>query len=198
MSVMLRDSRRPRPQRRLARAAVFLLAPLVLVPRVHAAEQASLEYPVKAAFLLNFAKFTEWPADSSQAVAGTVSICVLGRDPFGDSLDRIVAGRTAGGRPIEVRRYSEPAGIETCHVLFVTSAELARSPGVLVKLRDKPVLTVGESDDFVRRGGAIRFFVESNRARFEVSLSATAAAGLTLSSKLLGVARVVDSSQEQR
>jgi YfiR/HmsC-like len=167
-----------------------LLATMLAVPPARAAED-SLEYPVKASLLLNFAKFVEWPSGSAQAESRTVAICVLGADPFGGALDAIAEGRTAGGRPIEVRRYRQVEGIEDCHVLFIASSEEARMVRVLARIHESPVLTVGEAPDFAERGGVIRLSVEDNRARFSVNLGPTEASRLKLSSKLLSVARSV-------
>jgi YfiR/HmsC-like len=154
--------------------------------------EGSLEYPVKAAFLVNFAKFAEWPADSLQARAQVVSICVLGRDPFGEILEKAVAGRSAGGRPILVQRQRNVDDVRACHVLFIAGSESERLAHIFERLAGQPVLTVGEREGFARRGGVIGLVVEDNRARFEVNLHAAQRAGLLLSSKLLAVARVVD------
>lgn len=160
--------------------------------------QRSLEYPVKAAFLVNFAKFAEWPADSPQAQASTVSICVLGRDPFGDVLDKATAGRSAGGRPIVVQRHREVDDVRTCHVLFIAASESGRLSKILERLAGTPILSVGEQEGFARRGGVIGLVVEDNLARFEVNLEAARRTGLALSSKLLGVAKVVERAPEPR
>ncbi|MGE0454609.1 MAG: YfiR family protein [Vicinamibacteria bacterium] len=151
----------------------------------------SIEYLVKASLLLNFAKFADWPAGSAQAVSSSVAICVLGTDSFGGALDEVVAGRSAGGRPIEVRRHRQLEGIESCHVLFVASSERERLAQILARIGDAPVLTVGESGDFDERGGVIRLLVEGNRARFCVNLAPMRVSHLQLSSKLLRVARTV-------
>jgi len=172
--------------------AAALVATMMTAPPTRADEkQDSLEYPVKASLLLNFAKFTEWPAGSAQAVSGAVAICVLGPDPFRGALDATVEGRTVGGRPIEVKLFRQVEGIEACHVLFVASSEAARLAQAFARIGDSPVLTVGEAGDFAERGGVIRLSVENNRARFSVNLGPTEASGLKLSSKLLHVARSV-------
>jgi hypothetical protein len=154
--------------------------------------ESSLEYPVKAAFLLNFAKFAEWPEDSPQAQAPAVSICVLGRDPFGEVLEKTMAGRSVGGRPIVIQRYPTAEGVRACHVLFIASSEYGRLTPILEGLAGQPVLTVGEGEAFALRGGVIGLVVENNLARFEVNLGAAQRKGLVLSSKLLGLARVVE------
>jgi hypothetical protein len=169
---------------------LVLLATTLAVSPARAGED-SLEYPVKASLLLNFAKFAEWPSGSVQAESRTVAICVLGVDPFGGALDAVAEGRTAGGRPIEVKRYRQSEGVEDCHVLFIAASEGSRTAQVLARIRESPVLTVGEAPDFAERGGVIRLSVEDNRARFSVNLGPAEASRLKLSSKLLSVARTV-------
>ena len=156
------------PFRRVVTAlATVLVVSWAWPPRSYCADSpASLEYAVKAAFLLNFAKFAEWPADSPQANSASVSICVLGRDPFGAVLDKTVEGRSVGGRPIVLRRYPALADLELCHVLFIAQPESEQLPLVFEHLGGRPVLTVGESEGFTRRGGVIALVVEDNRARF--------------------------------
>jgi YfiR/HmsC-like len=161
-------------------------------PLAGAAAEGSLEYPVKAAFLVNFAKFAEWPAESLQARASAVSICVLGRDPFGDALEKTVAGRSVGGRPIVIQRYRGLERVADCHVLFIATSESGRLAQILERLAAEPVLTVGERAGFARQGGVIGLVVEDNLAGIEVNLQAAQRKGLVLSSKLLGVARVID------
>jgi hypothetical protein len=180
-----------RPLPRPAAATLALAALLSAASAPSRAEEAgaSLEYAVKAAFLLNFAKFVEWPADSPQARSEAVIIGILGRDPFGPLLHQTIDGRTAGGRPIRLKRYPTLADLEPCHILFIADADKERLPPIFERLNGQPVLTVGESKAFTRRGGVIGLLVEDNRARFEVNLRVARELGLTLSSRLLAVAK---------
>jgi hypothetical protein len=177
--------------RQRLRALAALVAVLSFGPAHAEDTPKSLEYPVKAGLLLNFAKFAEWPAGSTQAESPTVAICVLGSDPFGGHLDAIVRGRTVAGRGIVVRRFQEAEGTESCHVLFIASAEVERVALALAQVREAPVITVGECPEFRELGGVIRLFVEKNHAAFAVNLAPAEATRLKLSSKLLSVARAV-------
>ena len=149
------------------------------------------EYLVKAAFLYHFVEFVDWP-ERSPLPRGTITIGVLGRDPFGDVLDKAVLGKTAAGRTLVIRRFASIETLEDCEILFVSASEMPHLPAVLARLRDAAVLTVGEGDKFARRGGMIGFFNEDNRVRLEVNRSASEKAGLRLSSKLLALARLVE------
>lgn len=179
---------RPRPGR-IWRAALTLMAGASWL--LHgAAEEAASEYDVKAAFLLNFAKFTEWPASAFADSDAPIAICILGKDPFGRTIDELVQGEAANGRKLAVRRVDEPAAAQACQMVFVSG------PGKIaaksVSGLGKGVLTVGEGEGFVRDGGIIGFVVENRRVRFDINQTAAETAALKLSSKLLSVARAVE------
>jgi hypothetical protein len=148
-----------------------------------------LEYQVKAAFLLNFTKFTQWPATAFADADSPITICILGDDPFGNTLNQIVEGEVVSGRKVAVQRMKRPPQSKSCQVLFARKSEngLKVLPAV-----GHGVLTVGESAGFIRDGGMIAFVLENRRVRFEVNQTAAENAGLTLSSKLLNVAKTVE------
>lgn len=141
------------------------------------------EYELKAAFLYNFASFTEWPPGAAPGM----TVCVLGPDPFGPVLDGL-RGKSVQGVPIEVRRLTALSEARGCRILFLGSGE---DPAALAALRTSPVLTVADSRDAARRGVMIGLFVDGGRIGFEVNTGAAGSAGLTLSSKLLRLARQV-------
>ncbi len=152
---------------------------------------ASPEYVVKSAFLYHFATFVEWPAGAPSASAPELTICVLGDDPFGETLDQTVAGKTIGARPLAIKRISRAAEAAECAVVFVGAGEGLRLPSLFADLRRLPVLTVGDVEGFAEAGGMIGMFVENNRVRFEINLGAADRARLKISSKLLSLARIV-------
>jgi hypothetical protein len=167
-------------------------APAPVPAQTSAAPVAVPEYQIKAVFLFNFAQFVEWPATAFPDSGGPLVIGVLGEDPFGPYLDETVRGETVHGRPIEVRRFQRLSEITDCHILFVSQGELDRLDEVLVALKDRSVLTVSDAENFAARGGMVRFLTDRNRIRLQINLEAARAAGLTLSSKLLRPARIVD------
>jgi hypothetical protein len=161
--------------------------------RVDSVERDALaEYPVKAAFLYHFVEFVEWPRTSGPPPA-TVTIGVVGKDPFGEVLDNAILKKVVGGRTLTIRRFADVEALEPCEILFIGSSEMPRLPRILVRLRGAAVLTVGEADHFAQRGGMIGFILEDNRVRLEVNRAAAEEAGLRVSSKLLAVARLVKS-----
>ncbi len=150
-----------------------------------------IEYQVKAAFLLNFAKFIEWPAAVFVDGRAPVNICVFRYDPFGASLDEVLRGKNINNRGLVARRVSEVSELGGCQLIFVSEKEEKRLVEVLSSVRGSSALVIGESEDFAQRGGGIQFFLEDQRLRFAINVDALQRAGLTASSKLLALARIV-------
>jgi len=151
--------------------------------------RAAEEYELKAAFLLNFTKFVGWPRDAFADAHAPLAICILGEDPFGDTLSEMVKGEAANGHELVVQRIRRAPEPKSCQVLFVarTERDIARLLGEL----GPGILTVGEGDRFLEDGGIIAFVVEDRRVRFDIAQSAAAKARLALSSRLMKVARTV-------
>ena len=183
-----------RPRRRLQRSPLGLLAFALcaLLPRGLAAQATvSREYQIKAAFLFNFGQFVTWTVGGLPPMDQPFVICVLGEDPFGTTLDALVEGGTIQDRPVRIERHDTVEDVEGCQVLYVSASEQPRLDGILRAVAGLSILTVGESEGFVDRAGMIRFVVVDNRLRLEVNLAAAEGAGLTISSRLLGLADVV-------
>jgi len=151
------------------------------------------EYQVKAAFVFNFVQFVDWPAAAFAAAESPLIIGVIGEDPFGPVLDATVKGEKINGRSLAVKRLAANDDPAACHVLFVSRSEQDRVGSLLERLKGAPVLTVSEQDGFARRGGVINFITLENKVRFEINPSAARRAGLSISSKLLNLARNVSS-----
>lgn len=147
------------------------------------------EYQVKAAYLLNFARYVEWPA-AKLAPGAPLQFCVLGRDPFGGALSAF-DGRQVQGHEARVRRIDDAERAGECHVLFVSESEERRVPGLLRGLAAQPVLTVSDIDGFAEAGGAIGLFNEDERVRFDINLTMLQRAGLKASAQLLRLGRNV-------
>jgi hypothetical protein len=150
------------------------------------------EYAVKAAFLYNFAKFVEWPADAFADPASPLVLCVIGEDPFGDAF-KPLKGKTVNGRPLAIRHAATLDGVGQCHLLFISSSEKPFLPGILSATKGSNVLTVGDMEDFGRAGGFVTLVNEENRVGIEVNLEAVQRTRLKISSKLLSLAKIVKS-----
>lgn len=161
---------------------------LVFTSQSQAADE-SLEYQVKSAFLLNFTKFIEWPSAAFEAPDSPIAICILGEDPFGVTLDQIVAGEVVNNRKVTVVRVRRAPASKTCQVLFLNRPE--KEVASLLPSLEAGVLTVGEGESFIRDGGMIAFVIENRRVRFSANQTAAESAGLKISARLLTVARSV-------
>lgn len=170
----------------LVRCAFLVPCVSILVPCAFA-QDVSLEYRVKAAYLLNFARFVEWPP---AARSGPLTICVAGRDVFGPVLAETVRNETVEGRPLVARVILEPE--PGCHVIFVPRGAAAQA--YLRAMRETPVLTVGETPEFLAEGGVVNFLRDGDNVRFEINPAAADRAGLRVSSRLLRLARVSGAS----
>jgi hypothetical protein len=146
---------------------------------------------LKAAFVYNFAKFTEWP-DDLIGPPTTVHACVLGDDAVARALAEAVRGRPLRGSPIAVQANPTDEALPGCHMLYVSGADAARSPAILAAVRDAPVLTISDHEEFADRGGMIQLRVDAGRMRFVVNIQAAVCAGLSFSARMLALAEVAD------
>ncbi len=177
---------------RWSRARLAALAALLIVATTALAEP-SREYQLKAAFVYNFAQFVEWPADAFAAPDAPLVVGVVGDDPFDGALEQVLGGKSINSHAIKVMRL--PAGADDrdlrgCHVLFIPGN--GDHERVLKAVKNTAVLTVGESDKLLHAGGVIRLYVDGNKVRFEISPRAAKASRLSISAKLLKLARIYE------
>ena len=172
----------------LRRWPVVVAIALLACARGVAAEQrtATDEDNIKAAFLYNFTKFIVWPA---QPGGEPFRICTVAEPAFGVAVDRIIADESIDGRSIVRHSPAAPDGARGCQILFLGRLENDRAEKWIAAVRGTPVLVVGESPAVWERGAHINFVVDDNRVRFDVNTNATTESGLSVSSKLLRVAR---------
>lgn len=163
----------------------MLLCALAVAAPASAAAGLS-EYQLKAAFLYNFALFTEWPAD----VGATIRLCIEGRDPFGPELDAL-QGKPAAHRQIAIDRTPGPDALAACQIVFIPQSSAAHLAGTVERLRGTTVLTVAESPGAARQGVVLNMAVTGEKITFQANLRAARQARLTLSSKLLRLATEV-------
>jgi YfiR/HmsC-like len=154
----------------------------------------SSEYLIKAGFIFNFAKFVDWPPTTFAQPDSPIVIGILGTDPFGAIIDQIVQDKKIGGRGFVVKRLkwgTDLKDLKECKILFVGASERVHIDELVQIVKGLPILTVGETPGFAEHGGVIRLVLEDNRVRFEVNVDAARQAGLTISSRLLTLARII-------
>lgn len=159
---------------------------LLLGSMAPAGSQDIPEYRLKAAFLYNFAVFTEWPSETGS----TLKLCIHGRDPFGAELDSL-EGKKTGARTITLQRNVTVEAAKDCQIVFIASAAIGRLPAMSDAVRGLPVLLVAESPGAARQGAILNLSIEQSRVIFEANLEAARSARLTLSSRLLRLASEV-------
>lgn len=146
------------------------------------------EYSVKAAYLFNFGKFVRFTSAEGVESRPTFDLCIIGEDPLGRSLDEITANEKLDGKPVRVARLKSAEEARGCGIAYISAAEGSRVDSDLQALRGHEVLTVSDSNDFLRHGGMIQFVNVAKHVRFAVNLEAAHKAHISLSSELLRVA----------
>lgn len=177
-----------------ARVIFLLCLLLVLLPGLGGrlqAQSVEREQALKAACVFNFCQFITWPADAFDAPSSPIIIGVYGGDSFGEVLEAMVRGEVVRGRPIQVVRCRRAEESLNCHMLFVGDSETARSGVLLRYTQNRQIVTVGENDDFIDNGGMIALAAVQNRVRLRINLPAVRAGGVSVSSKLLRLADIV-------
>ncbi len=168
-------------------AAAWLFAAPFVLTQSAAQTAAPTQDDVEAAYLYNFAKFVTWPTTKSNVL----NVCILGTDPFGATLDQIVAGEAIDGRHLAVLRLVDEHSVRSCAILFIGESESTHLERDLAAVAQLPILTVSDIPGFMENGGTIRFVLQENRVRFEVNLNAAQRSRIVLSSQLLKVATKV-------
>ncbi len=159
--------------------------------------QTASQYQVEAAYLYNFAKFTEWPKQSLPNGSSSLVIGVVGGDDeFLNVLRGTIAGKTIGTHPVNVRRASSPEEMKSCHLVFFRSSERKRTQSAIAGLHQASVLLVGEEPTFLQQGGMINLVLENGRIRFEVDRASLDRANLRLGSNLLTLAKADNGSPD--
>lgn len=177
-----------RGRRRLGAA----LGAICLALSAGGSAQGPSEHQVKAAFLFNFARFVDWPANAFADPGAPYQLCVLGQDPFGPDLEATIGKKTVNGRGFRIVRATDVRDLAgPCHIVFVAESEADRPKETLKRLSAEGVLTVSEIEGFAELGGVINFIVVDDKVRLEINLDAAERARLQVSSQLLKLARVV-------
>ncbi len=170
----------------LVLVCLMLSAPLKVPPQ----DDTAHEYRVKAAFLYNFARFVQWPAEAFDSPEAPISLCVLGANPYGRSLS-LIENKPVRGRNLSVRLCKNVKEVQKCHILFICLSEKERLQKILSYLDGQPILTVSDIKGFARQGGGINLVEADNKIHFEINLDAAERPGLKISSQLLKLAEVV-------
>jgi hypothetical protein len=173
------------------RRALLRLALLAcLIFSVHGQTAEEREIALKTAFLYNFFSYVQWPQKSTDQADAPFVVGVVGENSF-DAVLSSLNGKNVKGRRIQVRKVDDLNDVNACHLIFITASEEKRQSQILDQARNHAVLTVGESTGFTREGGMINLVPSRNRVQLEINPDAAEKAGLTISSQLLKLAKIV-------
>ena len=176
---------------RLGRLLPVVVA-LLLAPAAAPAQDVSLP-TLKAAFLANFAKFTEWPQDA-QPPGRVLTFCVIGDKAVAAALEQGIKDRP-GQEPMSVANVTADAPLRGCQVLYLGGMNLRDARRVLETVKGLPIFTVSDVDGFAEHGGVAQLRLERGRMRFAINPAAAQRARLSLSAKLLSLATIVKDTQ---
>lgn len=154
------------------------------------------EYEVKAAYIFNFAKFIEWPADYIEG--DTLYLCVYKNDPFGIILEKTMIGRKANGKDWKITRISNLNEAQKCHFLIVSGIKQHEALQVLKNIGNKPIVTIGdELNNFCNIGGVINFLPQFSERQFEINKDVANDIGIKISPKLLLLAKIISTKEDE-
>ncbi|NEX21243.1 YfiR family protein [Thiorhodococcus mannitoliphagus] len=152
------------------------------------------EADLRATFLVNFPLFIEWPSSAFDSPSAPLRYCVLGNSALSSSLEQALAGERIGGHPMQLAAAQDPAQWRRCHILYVDQRAAEPGPRVLAAVEGAPVLSVGDTETFVREGGVVSLVHRGERLHPLINQAAAARAGIRISSKLLRLATLVSES----
>ncbi|HKR29509.1 MAG TPA: YfiR family protein [Terriglobales bacterium] len=183
------------------RRLIIAMLMMLLAQAHHAWAQDSAqssEYLIKAGYIYNFAKLVEWPASAFAQPDSPIVIGIVGTDPFGPIIDKVLEGKKVNGHSFVIKRLKPTADVKECHILFVGTSLGPHVADTIRLTRGTPILTISEIPGFADRGGIINLTLEQNKVRFEVNVDAAKQADLNISSRLLVLAKVIQQPGDGR
>lgn len=146
---------------------------------------------VKSAFLLNFGRFIEWPGVPQKA-SNRFYICIVGEDTLGKKFDIMIRDQKVKERTLEIVRLPAHSTTSGCQIVYLNLGTDKETAETILHMKSTPILTVGDGPNFIKAGGIIQLQVEGERVHLKINLKAARNSGLTISSKLLAIAEVVE------
>jgi len=153
---------------------------------------ANSEIVIKAAFIEKLTRFIEWPGLTPSGQDSAFYLCVAGENPFDGALDNLAKISLIKGRRLKVLHLKKINIHDKCHILFISASMSRHLSKILVQIKNRPVLTIGDTKDYADQGVMVNFFRDDGRIRFEINQESAAAAGITIGARVLKIARIVD------
>lgn len=156
---------------------------------VHA-ENSNIEYKLKAAFILNFSKFTSWPDSAFSENSEMFEVCVVGEDQFGDTIVGLES-KKINGRDVQINYFNLKENIKPCHAVFISKSEKKNIQQILHSIDGLPILTISDIENFSEQGGMFEFITSEKKLSFIINNQKATSNGLQVSSALLNLAEKV-------
>ena len=174
------------------------LSIIILLIKTGHSQMGFTVYPtqsqIKAKYLYNFTRYVNWPKEAFTDSVSPFIIGIMGQDPFGTDLEKTVEGEKIKNRTFSVKRFISPNDFEYCHILFIGITDREHQLQMLQKIKGLSILTVGNRIKFAQDGGIINFIEKKEQIRFEINTKVARESGLSISTKLLKMADIVESS----
>jgi hypothetical protein len=168
----------------------FLSVLLLHVGQLGAQEPKSLGFASEATYLLTIPRFVEWPKSAFRQPNSSFRVCIVGGKEFAGTVSRLAIGETVRGKAILILPNPKLNQLSECQELFLSSMPPDRVRAILKEIAGRPILTVGETPDFLDQGGMIQFFF-AETLHFKIDLTAARNCGLGLDSTFLALASSV-------
>ena len=169
----------------------ILIFSLKFIPLTFAQLQSE-EYVLKAAYLERITRFTDWPEEIAMSdTSKPFIIKVIGENPFGTTLEQMYSTTKIKNKSVEIDYISKPKEIDDCHLLFISSSMEKKFPKIIEYTKDKPILTISDTEGFGDKGVLINLYLSEKRLRFEINETAVKESGLEMSYMLLKVAKII-------
>ncbi len=187
-----------KPKKVCSGLLVFLSLIVLLLPlSISATEVDDIEEDtLKAIYSFKFGKFAEWPETKLNDSNSTLGFCILGINPFSQAALETIEGAVVKGRKLKIMIYDSGLlsndALDECHILYVSQSEITRQQPILSALWNKPILTVSDIEGFSHKGGMITLINIDQQIHFEINPDAVKRAGLSISSKLVELAKTIN------
>ena len=150
------------------------------------------EKDIKAVFLFNFTQFITWPDSAFSSVDSIFNICILGKNPFGDGLSRLVNNEMVKQHPVILKELDKIEQVKPCHILYISRSKKRDLEDIFAFVQGKPILTVSDIKKFAQKGGMVGFFKQKRKLRFYIAPQSMRDVELVANSNLLRVAKIVE------
>jgi len=183
---------------RIFRSIYILFTTCTILLNSTSSHAASKEYALKAAFIEKFPRFISWPHNNSTQEPDTVfNICVIGKNPFNGMLDKVASISTIKNNPVLVKQITVIDKISRCQILFIATTTNDRLRKILAQTKGQPILTISDTTGYAQHGVLINFYPRKNSIGFEINKRASEQSRLSISSRLLKLSRIVESSGDK-